>query len=123
MVAVPDWGRSRPRISRIVVDLPAPFGPRNPVTLPGSTANDRWSTATLCPKRLVRSRTSIIWIPSYVRLYRLAVEFALGRGERGRWLRSPLAAAQTVASLPARRGMALRCTPGTRVAYAAGDNV
>src|SRR5699024_6968431 len=28
-------GSSRPMIIRIVVDLPAPFGPRKPVTLPG----------------------------------------------------------------------------------------
>ena len=31
---------SRPRITRIVVDLPAPFGPTNPVTWPGGTVND-----------------------------------------------------------------------------------
>ena len=34
-VARPDVGASRPRIMRIVVDLPAPFGPRKPVTMPG----------------------------------------------------------------------------------------
>ena len=39
--AVPDDGLSRPRIIRIVVDLPAPLGPRNPVTVPGCTVNDR----------------------------------------------------------------------------------
>ena len=33
--AVPASGASRPRITRIVVDLPAPFGPTNPVTWPG----------------------------------------------------------------------------------------
>ena len=33
--ARPASGRSRPRIIRIVVDLPAPFGPTNPVTRPG----------------------------------------------------------------------------------------
>jgi hypothetical protein len=36
---------SSPSISRMVVDLPAPFGPRKPVTLPGRTSNDRSSTA------------------------------------------------------------------------------
>src|SRR4051812_38898079 len=35
---------SRPSINRIVVDLPAPFGPRKPVTLSGSTSKDRSST-------------------------------------------------------------------------------
>ena len=34
-VTGPAVGRSRPRIIRIVVDLPAPFGPRKPVTWPG----------------------------------------------------------------------------------------
>ena len=47
----------------MVVLLPAPFGPRNPVTLPGSTANVRLSTASLSPYLLVRPRTSIIKIP------------------------------------------------------------
>ena len=42
-------GRSRPSTIRIVVDLPAPFGPRKPVTLPGSTSKLRSSTATTSP--------------------------------------------------------------------------
>jgi hypothetical protein len=29
----------------MVVDFPAPFGPRNPVTLPAGTVKERWSTA------------------------------------------------------------------------------
>src|SRR5881275_1574663 len=33
-VAEPDDGRIRPSSARIVVLLPAPFGPRNPVTRP-----------------------------------------------------------------------------------------
>jgi uncharacterized protein YcnI len=36
-------------MSRIVVDLPAPFGPRKPVTMPGWTVKLRSSTATLLP--------------------------------------------------------------------------
>ena len=40
-------GASRPMIMRIVVDLPAPFGPRKPVTIPGRTVKLRSSTATL----------------------------------------------------------------------------
>jgi hypothetical protein len=31
----PAVGSSRPAIIRIVVDFPAPFGPRKPVTIPG----------------------------------------------------------------------------------------
>ncbi len=48
---------------RIVVDLPEPFGPRNPVTEPGRTENDSRSTATVEPNRLLSSRTSIIDTP------------------------------------------------------------
>src|SRR5215471_9956018 len=44
----------------MVVVLPAPFGPRNPVIRPGSTVKDSWSTASLSPYRLVRPRASII---------------------------------------------------------------
>jgi hypothetical protein len=43
----------------MVVDLPAPFGPRKPVILPGSTAKERSSTASVEPNRLVRLSTSI----------------------------------------------------------------
>jgi hypothetical protein len=56
----PEFGESRPRISRIVVDLPDPFGPRNPVTTPGSTVNVRSLTAILSPYRFVTFVTSII---------------------------------------------------------------
>ena len=41
----PAVAASRPRISRMVVDLPAPLGPRNPVTRPGCTVKERRSTA------------------------------------------------------------------------------
>ena len=34
---------------RIVVDFPGPFGPRNPVTVPGVTSNVRLSTAMVEP--------------------------------------------------------------------------
>src|SRR5581483_12116119 len=49
-----------PRIIRNVVDLPEPFGPRNPVTRPGATLNDRSSTASADPYRLCNPRASII---------------------------------------------------------------
>ena len=38
---------------RRVVVLPAPLGPRNPVIVPGSSANDRLSTAVSLPNRFV----------------------------------------------------------------------
>lgn len=39
---------------RNVVDLPAPLGPRKPVTTPGRTVNDKPSTAVTRPYRLTR---------------------------------------------------------------------
>jgi len=34
---------------RIVVDFPAPLGPRKPVTMPGRTVKERSSTAVFSP--------------------------------------------------------------------------
>src|SRR2546423_13128053 len=59
-VTEPLVGSSRPRIMRIVVDFPAPFGPRKPVTVPGRTANVRSETAVVDPCRLVSSWISIM---------------------------------------------------------------
>jgi hypothetical protein len=36
-------------IMRMVVDLPAPFGPRNPVTVPGAIVKLRECTAVVSP--------------------------------------------------------------------------
>src|ERR1035441_4898354 len=44
---------------RKVVVLPAPLGPRNPVTRPASTSKLRSSTATTSLNRLVSPETSI----------------------------------------------------------------
>src|SRR5579859_709019 len=44
---------------RSVVVFPAPLGPRNPVTRPGRTTNDRSSTARTPLYRLVRPDTAI----------------------------------------------------------------
>ena len=46
---VPAVGASRPMIMRMVVDLPEPLGPRNPVTWPGETSKTSWSTARVSP--------------------------------------------------------------------------
>src|SRR5208282_328234 len=51
--ARPALGLSSPHNMRMVVDLPAPFGPRNPNTSPLRTVRLSWSTATKSPKRLV----------------------------------------------------------------------
>ena len=56
----PVSGASRPRIKRIVVDFPAPFGPTKPVTRPGRTRNDSPSTATVFPYRFARPCASIV---------------------------------------------------------------
>jgi hypothetical protein len=45
---------------RIVVVLPAPFGPRKPVTVPGSRAKETSSTTVLSAYRLVRPVTVIM---------------------------------------------------------------
>ena len=47
-------------MSLIVVVLPAPFGPRKPVTWPGITSNDKLLTAIFSPYRLLSPRASII---------------------------------------------------------------
>src|SRR5215831_21323166 len=74
----------------MVVDLPAPFGPRNPVTSPGSTRNDRPSTATVSPYFLGRLLASIMafsapWSVPAIRSRRpagrKAPEVAAGRDE------------------------------------------
>jgi len=44
----------------IVVVLPAPFGPRKPVTWPGRTVKLRLSSAVTEPKRLLSRFSSII---------------------------------------------------------------
>jgi hypothetical protein len=48
-VTVPDVGRSSPVIMRMVVDLPAPLGPRNPVTVPGAIVKLSECTAVVSP--------------------------------------------------------------------------
>jgi hypothetical protein len=47
--ALPAVGASSPTIIRIVVDFPAPLGPRKPVTIPGRTVKVTSSTATFSP--------------------------------------------------------------------------
>ncbi len=49
IVTRPLVGSSRPTIMRIVVDLPEPFGPRKPVTVPGLTWKERSCTAVFAP--------------------------------------------------------------------------
>src|ERR1035441_1585337 len=52
--ARPEVGLSSPQSMRMVVDLPAPFGPRNPKTSPLLTSRLIRSTATKPPKRFTK---------------------------------------------------------------------
>src|SRR5690348_3484384 len=62
MYADPLVGRSRPISSRIVVLLPAPFGPRKPKTSPSSTENETSLMARLAPYVLVSEDVSMILV-------------------------------------------------------------
>ncbi len=57
---VPDVGRSSVVNILIVVDLPAPFGPRNPNVVPRSTENEIPFTASKGPKLFFKSLTSMM---------------------------------------------------------------
>src|SRR5579859_6439349 len=63
MIAVPAVGARKPVGIFIVVDLPAPLGPRNPSTSPCLTVNDQSSTATRGTNFLRRLRISSIRPP------------------------------------------------------------
>src|ERR1700716_1666455 len=56
---VPALGGMKPVIMRIVVDLPAPLGLRNPSTSPLPTSKETPSTARFDPKDLLRFPTLI----------------------------------------------------------------
>ena len=58
---------TRPRIIRSVVVFPDPFGPRKPVTPPGSTVKSSPATALTGPNCLVRSWTVMRPLPSSTR--------------------------------------------------------
>src|SRR5690242_20434022 len=60
MVARPEVGVARPSSSRMVVDFPAPFGPRNPVIWPGARSKVRSLTALTVPYRLVSASTAMV---------------------------------------------------------------
>jgi len=60
IVAVPDVGGVRPTMTRMVVDLPAPLGPRKPVTRPACAVNETSSTAVKAPYFLLSASTVIM---------------------------------------------------------------
>ena len=59
-VTVPASGAIAPTTIRRVVDVPAPFGPRNPQIAPSGTANETRSTAMTRPNRLTMPSVSIM---------------------------------------------------------------
>src|SRR5687768_2730481 len=60
MRASPLSGSDRPTSIRIVVVLPAPLGPRKPVTVPGSQRNETSETTVRPPSCLVSPSVSIM---------------------------------------------------------------
>src|SRR5437667_12712691 len=58
----PDVGARNPVIIFMVVDLPAPLGPRKPKTSPRSTTRSMPATAVIGPKLLVSPSISIMEI-------------------------------------------------------------
>jgi len=68
MSAEPLVASASPQRIRRVVDFPAPFDPRKPVTVPGATSNEMRSTATTwrapLPYRLVSS-VIVIMTPAH----------------------------------------------------------
>src|ERR1035437_6244644 len=70
-------------IIRIVVDLPDPFGPRKPVTVPGVTSKVSELTAASRPYRFVRDLTAIIGSPCGTRLRAIGRSRYEHRGRRG----------------------------------------
>src|SRR5260370_16058354 len=66
-MARPDVGVSNPHSIRIVVDFPAPLGPRNPNISPLCVSRLMWFTATMSPKRFTRSSiTTELWFSTTV---------------------------------------------------------
>ena len=61
--AVPDVGGMKPVIIRMVVDFPAPFGPRNPSTSPFLTSKEIPLTASKEPKLFFRFSTFSMSVP------------------------------------------------------------
>src|SRR5260370_22090990 len=72
-------GRKQVR-TRIVVVLPAPFGPRKPTICPFSTSKEMLSTATVRAYRLVRPSTFIIRVSQHCEFLPLRHKNAPGGG-------------------------------------------
>src|SRR5688572_7798618 len=81
MLALPLVGVMKPASMRMVVDLPAPLGPRKPRTSPGSAEKVRSSTAWMPSKFLMRfcvlimapAEIGSLWIGSAGKKFRAAI--------------------------------------------------
>src|SRR5437660_12286140 len=106
MVARPEVGAARPSSSRMVVDFPAPFGPRNPVIRPGASSKDRSLTALTVPYRLVSASTAMVLMavpPEVVNVVRWTRPTLGGAAARGAGRGDALA--RTTAAYGLLRGM------------------
>src|SRR5512145_516172 len=80
-VPAPEVGARMPHSIRMVVDLPAPFGPRKPKISPLRTSKLTRFTATKPPKRFTRSFTTTA-LPSPEAGMRLALLVARENGDK-----------------------------------------
>src|SRR6267378_7879216 len=85
----PALGGMKPVIMRMVVDLPAPLGPRNPSTSPLPTAKETPSTARFGPKDLLRFSTLITAPSKNTYTDRRGLPEVPCRGRRNRILSQP----------------------------------
>src|SRR5215469_2604797 len=80
--AVPAVGGRKQVRTRIVVVLPAPFGPRKPTIWPFSTSKEILSTATVRAYRLVRPSTLIILVTQSTKTWRFLFDLWAARKEQ-----------------------------------------
>src|SRR3954469_14629373 len=82
MVTWPEVGLMRPTSIRIVVVLPAPFGPRKPKISPRCSSNETLSTIVLSPMIFVRLVAVSVGLVSFIRAPFSAVVPAANRRDR-----------------------------------------
>src|SRR3954452_5434717 len=103
MVTWPDVGLMRPTSIRIVVVLPAPFGPRKPKISPRCSSNETLSTIVLSPMTFVRLVAVSVGLVSFIRApFSAVVPAACRRDRRGDSVR------RRILLIPARRHRLLR---------------
>src|SRR5688572_20315429 len=81
----PSVGGIKPVIMRMLVDFPAPLGPRKPRTSPFATVNETPFTATFGPKSFLRFWTWIMDGSVCVRWRQLPYGLSCGHAETIFW--------------------------------------